>query len=140
LADFIVDYVNGRELVILYDAFDGNESFTDLPGEEGVMPVRMVNAAELAASAVWIENWKRILPCITATRNLVTSSLVQAIERFVVRPQRLLDIESEFSTGDPILVRAAVFNALHAGRVRAPDLRVHELSLLTEFSSGGRLP
>ncbi|BCF94708.1 hypothetical protein [Paraburkholderia sp. PGU16] len=47
----------------------------------------------------------------------------------------MLDIEREFSTGDPVLVRAAVFGLLHNGRVGAPELRTQPLSLLTSFAA-----
>jgi hypothetical protein len=80
-----------------------------------------------------------MLPCLVATRGLVPPSLSSAIERFVARPNRLLSIEREFTTGDPVLVRAAVFGLLHAGRVHAPELRAHELSLLTEFVAVGEV-
>jgi hypothetical protein len=36
-------------------------------------------------------------------------------------------------------VRAAVFGLLHAGRVQAPALLAHELSLLTEFVAVGEV-
>ena len=52
---------------------------------------------------------------------------------FLTRPQKLLAIEREFSTGDPVLVRTAVFGLLHAGRMSAPDLHTQALSLLTSF-------
>jgi hypothetical protein len=59
----------------------------------------------------------------------------EEIERFVRHPQKLGKIEREFSTGDPVLVRAALFCLLHAGRVNAPELRTHPLSLLTHFEA-----
>ena len=137
LADFWVRYFDRKELVILFDS----------PSEPSVKPgvalhnagltVRSVQSSEIAASRAWIANWKRMLPCLVATRGLVPPSLSDAIERFVARPHRLLSIESEFTTGDPVLVRAAVFGLLHAGRVQAPELRAHELSLLTEFVAVG---
>ncbi|WP_308356653.1 MULTISPECIES: hypothetical protein [Burkholderia] len=47
----------------------------------------------------------------------------------------MLEIEREFSVGDPALVRAAVFGLLHAGHVDAVDLRTEPLSLLTRFAA-----
>jgi len=44
--------------------------------------VREVSSAEIAASRVWIENWKRMLPCLVATRGLVPQTLTSAIERY----------------------------------------------------------
>ncbi|WP_408260791.1 MULTISPECIES: hypothetical protein [Paraburkholderia] len=56
-----------------------------------------------------------------------------AIERFLATPQSLLSIEREFSTGDAVLIRAAVFELLHLGRIRARELHTETLSLLTRF-------
>jgi hypothetical protein len=89
--------------------------------------------ADLAAVRVWINNWQRMLPCIVANWSLVSSSLPRAIECFLAQPRKLLEIEREFSSGDPVLVRTAVFGMLHAGRLSAPDLHMQALSLLTSF-------
>jgi hypothetical protein len=137
LADFWVRYAGHQELVILLDSIARNDTDADVD-EVSALSVRSVRAAELAASRVWIDNWQRMLPPFVATRGLVSPSLLTAIERFVVSPQPLLTIEREFSTGDIILVRAAVFGLLHAGRVRAPDLRTDQLSLLTQFVATGQ--
>jgi hypothetical protein len=67
------------------------------------------------------------------TEGLVPASLLSTIERFVCSPQPLLAVEREFSTGDPALIRTALFSLLHAGRVRAPELHTECLSLLTSF-------
>ncbi len=63
-----------------------------------------------------IDNWRRMLPSIVATRGLVSVSLLDAVERFVASLKPLLAIEREFSKGDPVLVRAAVFSLLPTGR------------------------
>ncbi|MBB5503318.1 hypothetical protein [Paraburkholderia sp. MM5384-R2] len=134
LADFWVRYVDRQELVILDDTVDNEHtSISHRQLDGGALPVRKVSPAALAAARVWIDNWQRILPCIVANRNLVSPSLPRAIERFLARPRTLLQIEREVSIGDPVLVRAAVFDMLHAGRLSAPDLRTQALSLLTSF-------
>jgi hypothetical protein len=137
LADFWVRYFDHQELVVLFDSESGPSVKPDAVLDNAGLTVRSVQSSEIAASRAWIANWKRMLPCLVATRGLVPPSLSNAIERFVARPHRLLSIEREFTTGDPILVRAAVFGLLHAGRVRAPELRAQELSLLTEFVTVG---
>jgi hypothetical protein len=103
------------------------------------LTIRSVQPPELAASRMWIDNWQRMLPCLVATRGLVPPLLLDAIERFVAHPQPLLAIEREFSTGDPILVRAAIFSLLHTGRVCAQGLRTDALSLLTQFVAAGNV-
>ncbi|MFC0403092.1 hypothetical protein [Paraburkholderia rhizosphaerae] len=136
LADFWVRYIDRDELVILDDCHykdDATKAVRNLDVQTFL--IRKVVRAELAAARVWIENWQRMLPCLVANRDLVPPALPQAIVRFTNEPQRLLAIEREFSTGDPIPVRTAVFGLLHSGRVSAPELRTQPLSLLTSFAA-----
>jgi hypothetical protein len=134
LADFYVRYVDRHELVILDDnSHDGDRTKPDRNLDVHKLSIRWVASAELAAARAWIENWQRMLPCMIANRYLVPPTLPQAILRFVQQPQRLLAIEREFSTGDPVLVRTAVYGLLHDGRVSASELWTQPLSLLTSF-------
>ncbi|WP_454754666.1 hypothetical protein [Cupriavidus necator] len=134
LADFLVSYPDRQELVILADPIVGGDAKPLTNLDAGDRNVRLVQAAELAASRIWVDNWQRMLPCIVATRGLLPASLLQLVEDFVAAPQPLFAIERELSKVDPILVRAAVFKLLHAGRVRAPKLRTDMLSLSTRFA------
>jgi hypothetical protein len=134
LADFLARYVDRNELVILDDRFpEVDVTKPDRILDVDTCTIRQVAQADLAAARIWIDNWQRMLPCLVANRDLVPPTLPQAIVRFVKEPRRLLDIEREFSTGDPVLVRTAVFGLLHNGRVGAPELRTQPLSLLTSF-------
>lgn len=136
LADFWVRYVDRNELVILEDrSCEVDATRPDRVLDVDTCTIRRVAPAELAAARVWIENWQRMLPCLVANRDLVPPALPQAIARFTNEPQRLLAIEREFSTGDPIPVRTAVFGLLHSGRVSASELRTQPLSLLTSFAA-----
>jgi hypothetical protein len=76
-----------------------------------------------------------MLPVLVAVHGLVKPSLPGAIEQFVASPQALMTIGREFSMGDPSLVRAAVFELLHRGRIQALELRTESLSFLTRFAS-----
>lgn len=123
LADFWVRYVDRQELVILNDStIEVNviESRRDLDGN--AFRIRLVAPAEFAAARVWTENWQRMLPYLVTNGGLVPSTLPRASARFLKQPQRLLAIEREFSGGDSVLVRAALFGLLHNGQVTAPDL------------------
>ena len=86
-----------------------------------------------AAARVWIGNWTRMLPCIISCRQIIPKSLTNSVLKFVTEPIQLLRIEQEFATGDPTLVRAAVFCLLHSGQLHAPQLRSEPLSYLTCF-------
>jgi hypothetical protein len=137
-ADFWVRYVDRQELLILGDCqneSDATKSQRDLDGK--ALSIRRVSPAELAAARIWIDNWQRMLPCVVANRGLVSPALSQAIESFLDTPQRLLAIEREFATFDPVLIRTALFGLLHSGSVSAPELQTQPLSLLTSFVAPG---
>jgi hypothetical protein len=133
--DFSVSYVDREELWIVADppSDDNFPPAIDL----SALPLRLVPRAELVAARVWIDNWHRMLPSIVATRGLIPASLLRGVERFAKRPQQLMTIEREFSTGDPTIVRAATFRLLHAGRLTASNLHAEALSLLTPFVAAG---
>jgi len=59
--------------------------------------------------------------------------MLDAIVGFVKEATPLSSIERALAEGDPMIVRAAVFTLLHAGRLRAPCLHTEALSLLTPF-------
>lgn len=96
-------------------------------------PIRSVTSTDLAAARIWVDNWRHMLPRLIAARGWVSSLLLRAVETFVTMPHTLLEIEREFSVGDPALVRAAIFASLYAGHMDAVDLRTELLSLLMRF-------
>ncbi|MGF6737249.1 hypothetical protein [Paraburkholderia atlantica] len=136
LADFWVHYVDREEFVVLSElpcGTDADASRARLAA--GAAEVRLVASAELAAARAWTDNWQRILPYLVANRGLVPTTLSPAIMQFVNEPRRLLDVEREFSSSDPVIVRAALFSLLHTGRVSASSLQTQPLSLLTSFAA-----
>ena len=88
-------------------------------------------AAELAAAAMWVSNWQRMLPVVTVTRTLLPKGLAHSMLRFVRTPLALSLIEHQFSMGDPPLVRGAIFELLRTGQLQAPSLHNQPLSLHT---------
>ena len=140
LADFWVSYSDRQELVLLSGTATAEAMSHDLTFEGGgAIDVRIISPADLAASRTWVDNWKRMLPCLVVTRGLLRESLLDAAVQFVASPKALSAIEREFSGGDPILARAAVFGLLYAGRLTSPELRVNALSPVTLFvAEGGR--
>jgi hypothetical protein len=134
LADFWLRYVDRHELVFLNDMrVDEGISDASLKLDGKALTIRRVAPAELVAARAWIDNWRCMLPCLIANRRLVLPSLSRSIERFLDKPKRLADVEREFSAADPVIVRAALFNLLHQGKVSAPELHTQPLSLLTSF-------
>lgn len=139
LADFWVSYADRAELVVLPNAVRGEDAdpHRHSPSDDSI-DVRVIRPAELAASRMWIDNWKRTLPTIVVTRGLVPTSLLNAVEAFLAGPQPLLAVERGFSGGDPILARAATFRLLYDGHVTAPELRTDPLCPTTRFAAVGR--
>lgn len=134
LADFWVSYSDRQEVVLLPGSAAAEAMSQGVTFEgDGAIDVRIISSADLAASRTWIDNWKRMLPCLVITRGLLGQFLSDAVERFVASPKALSAIEREFSGGDPILARAAVFGLLYAGRITAPELRANALSPTTLF-------
>ncbi|MFM0572890.1 hypothetical protein PQQ88_31940 [Paraburkholderia caledonica] len=135
LADFWVRYVDRDELVVLSELLGAFVDASQAELDTCTADIRFVTSAELAAARAWTDNWQRILPYLVGNRGLVPATLPPAIMQFLDEPRRLLDIEREFLTGDPVIVRASLFGLLHMGRVNAPELHTQPLSLLTTFTA-----
>lgn len=95
--------------------------------------VRTILPIELAAARIWTDNWECMLPAIISCRQLLTQSFLASALHAIAEPLQLSRIERELSTGDPTLVRAAVFTLLHRGKLQAPQLHTEQLSFLTCF-------
>lgn len=134
---FSVRYADKAELLIAADSPGDEDADVRDTIDTSALPVRFIPHVELVTARTWIDNWHRMLPSIVATQGLISRSLLTGIERFANKPQQLVTIEREFSTGDPTVVRAATFRLLHEGRLTAPDLHVASLSLLTPFVMAG---
>ena len=127
LIDFWVQRNGGEEMLVV----DRGGAATKLPASLDGIPVRVVAAAELAAAAVWVSNWLRMIPVITATRGLAPIGLSKSLLALVNRPLALSFIEHQMSVGDPCVVRGAIFDLLRTGHLQAPGLHTHPLSLHT---------
>lgn len=144
-----LDLSQGRRMVDYWARRNDREIFF-IVGDETELPLvkvagiefslRMVPFAEHAAARVWIANWERMLPTITACREIMSRSLANSVLRFVSEPIQLSHIEQVFGTGDPTLVRATVFSLLHQGCLQAPQLRTTPLSFLTHFQLAESAP
>ena len=95
------------------------------------VPVRIVPAAEQAASAIWVSNWLRMVPVINATRDLMPKALLRSVLGLVRKPLALSFVEQELAVGDPSIVRGAIFELLRTGQLLAPSLHAQPLSLHT---------
>jgi hypothetical protein len=125
LIDFWVQDVEGARLLVLESRCD-----VRLPDIDHV-PVDTIALAELAAAAVWISNWSRMLPVIIATRGVRPPRLARTLVERLDQPRPLASIEREVSCGDPAVVRGTIFELLRQGQLRAPSLHIEPLNLHT---------
>ena len=136
LVDFWVLQEDREALLIV----DGENQPSTITIGNAELHVRSIPPAELAAARIWIGNWERMLPAITSCRPQMSPSFLRSILKFISEPMQLSRIEQEFVTGDSTLVRAAIFNLLHAGSLQAPQLHTEQLSFLTCFRPVRPLP
>lgn len=129
LVDFWVRQ-DDREMLVIVD--DDSPASTITIGD-AELAVLTIPPAELAAARIWIGNWERMLPVMTSCRQQITPSFQKSILKFIAEPMQLSRIEQKFATGDPTLVRAAVFTLLHDGKLQAPQLYTEPVSFLTRF-------
>ena len=94
---------------------------------DGAIDVRIISPADLAASRTWIDNWKRMMPCLVVTRGLLGESLLDAVEHFVASSKHCLSLSVSFLAAIRFS-RAEVFGVLYEGRIAARELRVNALS------------
>ena len=136
LADFWVRQ-DDREMLIIVDDESPASTITIGDAELAVLTIPL---AELAAARIWIGNWERMLPAMTSCRQQIAPAFQESILKFIAEPTQISRIEQAFGTGDPTLVRAAVFNLLHDGKVEAPQLHTEALSFLTCFQPATSTP
>ena len=127
LISYWVSRKQAQEFVMLVTA----ERPADLPNEHDGKPLNVVTSPELAASAMWINNWQRVIPVINCCANLVTPALKKSVLALCNASITLLALERELAKAQPMLVRAAVFDLLRTGHLTAPSLHTQKLSLHT---------
>lgn len=101
------------------------------PSED--IKVHYIDARFLTSRSIWIENWMRILPYLSANARFVSPRLLKAIEQATLSAPTLGDIERDFQPHDIVLVRTAALMLLHQGRITAGSLRDRALDARTVF-------
>ena len=131
LADFWVRLEDHEEFALIDDDSQNEE----VAIEGATLPLRYITRAELAAARIWVNNWEQMLPVINANAGLERKDLNKSVLQFLSTPQCLMDIEREYTVGDPSAVRACVFELLRTGQVTASSLRTEPLRMTTPFVS-----
>ena len=128
LIDFWVK-AGRREVFWIVTAASGPHSPRILIPDQHIN-LRSIDARHLISHAIWIENWLRILPYLSANATFVSTKLLADIEQTAVTGPTLGDIERDFQPNDIVLIRTAVFMLLHTGRLKADSLRRQPLGPL----------
>jgi len=131
LADFWVKA--GRREACCIVTSDSRPSYAGPLNPSDDIEVRHIDAKCLASRSIWIENWMRILPYLSANGRFVGDRLLKDIEQAARLAPTLGDIERDFQPHDIVLVRTAALMLLHQGRVKAPALRERPLDSRTVF-------
>jgi hypothetical protein len=126
VVDFWVRRADSQELILV-----ASTAADHGPARVGALPMRRVTPADLAAAGTWIDNWQRMLPVVNASRRLLPKHLFKSILTRVHETVTVARVEHELSTGDPAIVRAAIFELLRTGSLLAPSLHVDMLSIHT---------
>jgi len=133
VVDFWVQRGERQEMLLL----DGGQAGTTLTASRAHgIPLRVVPSAELAADEIWVANWQRMLPVITASRSPLRDELVHSVLKLVTGPMPLSRIEREFAGSDIVAVRGAIFETVRTGLLVASALRTQSLSLHVMLEPG----
>lgn len=119
----------------------GNEDDSVLPMErEGPSTrsierthIQFVSPQSVEPRAVWIENWLTILPYMASAARLVEPPLVAQVIDACQTATPLHHIEKRLGRHDRMLVRTAVFMALHRGELLGLDLEHRSWDLESRF-------
>ncbi|MBY0240080.1 MAG: hypothetical protein K2X55_12265 [Burkholderiaceae bacterium] len=123
----------GRREVCLIVAGESRLGYAGALSPSEDIDVRYIDAKFLASRSIWIENWMRILPYLSANARFVSTRLLKGIEQAARSAPTLGDIERDFQPHDIVLVRTAALMLLHQGRVTARSLRDRALDARTIF-------
>lgn len=127
----LIDFWAARSDEEVMLVVDRRQASPKLPKSVQSVPLRQVPAAELAAAAVWVANWLRMIPVINATRGTAPKTLIKSALSLVRQPLALSHVEHALSAGDPAVIRGTIFELIRTGRLMAPSLHTQALSLHT---------
>ncbi len=149
--------IDGKERVIdFWTQLDNQEQWIIVGNEDdSILPVELeqpstrsierthiqfVSPQSVEPRAVWIENWLTILPYMASAAQLVEPPLVAQVIDACHTATPLHHIEKRLDRHDRILVRTAVFMALHHGTLVGLDLEDRPWDLDSRFikSNTGR--
>jgi hypothetical protein len=70
----------------------------------------------------FLDNWGRIIRELTTNRRFISKALCAQVHSCLRIPLSLGDVIERFAGEDPVLVRAAVYSLVHAGKVKCLNI------------------
>lgn len=95
--------------------------------------IEVLSPQSFVEHEVWIDNWLSILPYLASNASLVDSELIAQVMAQCHEPTTLLAIEANYPHHDPMLVRSAVFMAVHGGELLGVDLAGRRWDMDSQF-------
>jgi len=96
--------------------------------------VQFISPQSFEAHKIWIDNWLAILPYLASNARLVETALMAKVVENCRTATSLRTIEELHAQQDRMLVRTAVFMALHRGELLGIDLHEKPWDLDSEFT------
>lgn len=142
--------VNGRErLVDFWMMMNGRERWFVISGDgdapldmefSGAKPpniisnrIEILTPQSFVEHEVWIDNWLSILPYLASNASLVDPELIARVVAQCHEPTPLFSIANSHPHYDPVLVRSAVFMAVHSGELLGVDLAGRRWDMDSQF-------
>jgi len=95
--------------------------------------IEILSPQSFVEHEVWIDNWLSILPYLASNASLIDPELITKVIAQCHEPTPLLSIETSHPHHDPMLVRSAVFIAVHKGELLGVDLAVRRWDMDSQF-------
>ena len=127
LVDFSVERKGVVEYVLLVDAVPDAHEFIVPDGCQ----LRFVEFATLHERAIFIANWRSMLPYITTYRRWLKKADLKRTVAHSDRSMPLAELQALVSRTDPGNARALIFAAILKGLLRAPSLHLIQWDLST---------
>ena len=100
--------------------------------------LEFISADSFAAHAIWIDNWLSILPYLASNARLVDPALITEVIVKCKTATTLRTIEQAHVNHDLMLVRTAIFMALHRGNLIGIDLHERRWDAMSQFIRSNR--
>lgn len=100
--------------------------------------IEFIASDSFEVHSVWIDNWLSILPYLASNTRLVEPTLVAQVMANCSTTTTLQTIEQTYANQDPMLVRTAVFMALHRGNLIGIDLHERQWNRDSQFAISTR--